>query len=168
VDDEHNGWLEEFRDGVKLWQLPGTTLPQGRRANVQTETREQELLTREKILRLWLCYYLENGVVKLVVPRFTVPKAGDDVRVVWDSKVNGHNACIWAPSFLLGDSGDLEEIVVKWLSICRWASICSWAVLTRTILKRQPTLLNHGKQKWMWVNNLTTSGLTRMIDHIWA
>jgi hypothetical protein len=117
VDRDHKGRLEEFRDGVKLWQLPGTTLPQGRRANVKTETWEQELLTRKKILRLWLCYYLELGVIKLVVPRFTVPKAGDDVKVVWDSKANGHNACIWAPSFLLGDSGDLEEMVVKWLSV---------------------------------------------------
>jgi hypothetical protein len=42
--------------------------------------------------------------------------SGDDVRVVWDSKANGHNACFWAPGFLLGDSGDLEEIVLKWLS----------------------------------------------------
>jgi hypothetical protein len=84
--------------------------------NIKTDTREDELLTREKILRLRMCGYLESGEVKLVVPRFTVPKAGNDVRVVWDSKANGHNACLWAPSFLLGDSGDLEEMVFKWLS----------------------------------------------------
>jgi hypothetical protein len=116
-DQDHQGWMEDFRDGVKCWQLPGTTLPQGRMRNIPTETREDELLTREKILRLRVCRYLEHGEVKLVVPRFTVPKAGDDVRVVWDSKANGHNACLWAPSFLLGDSGDLEEMIVKWLSM---------------------------------------------------
>jgi hypothetical protein len=115
-DDLHKGWSEEFRDGIKLWELPGCTLPQGRMPNIKTDTREDELLTREKILRLRMCGYLESGEVKLVVPRFTVPKAGNDVRVVWDSKANGHNACLWAPSFLLGDSGDLEEMVFKWLS----------------------------------------------------
>ena len=114
----YEGWLEDFRDGVKLLQLPNAVLPQGRMPNIPADTREHELLTREKILRLRVCRYLEEGKVKLVVPRFTVPKAdGKDVRVVWDSKANGHNACLWAPSFLLGDSGDLEEMVVKWLSM---------------------------------------------------
>jgi hypothetical protein len=86
-------------------------------SNVPAETREDELLTREKILRLRVCRYLEHGEVSLVVPRFAVPKAGNDIRVVWDSKANRHNACLWAPSFLLGNSEDLEEMVVKWLSM---------------------------------------------------
>jgi hypothetical protein len=60
---------------------------------------------------------LEHGEVKLVIPRFTVPKAGKDVHVVWDSKANGHNAHLWTPSFLLGASRDLEEMTVKWLSV---------------------------------------------------
>jgi hypothetical protein len=97
VDDLHLGWLEEFRDGIKLMQLPGTTLPRGRHPNVKTETCEDELLTREKILRLRIYGYLEESDVKLVVPRFTVLKAGNDARVVWDSKANGHNACLWVP-----------------------------------------------------------------------
>lgn len=49
-DPDHEGWFEDFSDGVKLCQLPGTTLPQGRMPNIPTETREDELLTREKIL----------------------------------------------------------------------------------------------------------------------
>ena len=96
--------------------MPGTTLPTGSMQNIPTETREQELLTREKIFRLRFNWYLEKGHVKLVIPRFTVPKA-TDVRVVWDSKANGHNAKLCAPSFMLGDFGDLQEIVVKWLSV---------------------------------------------------
>ena len=36
--------------------------------------------------------------------------------MVWDSKANGHNACLWAPSFILGDFQDVEEHTVKWLS----------------------------------------------------
>eukprot|EP00804_Cyclotella_cryptica_P017517 CCRYP_006693-RA/>CCRYP_006693-RA protein AED:0.46 eAED:0.57 QI:0/0/0/1/0/0/2/0/300 len=50
-----------------------------------------------------------------LIPRFAVPKA-DNKRVVWDSKVNHHNAALWAPSFILADFGDPEETVVKWLS----------------------------------------------------
>ena len=40
-----------------------------------------------------------------------------DIRVIWDSKSNGHNATLWAPSFMLDDCGDVEEHVVKWLAI---------------------------------------------------
>jgi hypothetical protein len=109
-------WHTDFRDGIRCWKLPGAVLPRGRMRNIPTETREQELLTREKIFRLRFNWYLEKGLMHLVIPRFTVPKA-TDVRVVWDSRSNGHNACLWAPSFILGDFGDLEEIVVKWISM---------------------------------------------------
>ena len=40
-----------------------------------------------------------------------------DIRVVWDSKSNGHNATLWAPGFMLDDAGDLIELVVKWLTV---------------------------------------------------
>jgi hypothetical protein len=109
-------WQEEFRDGIKAWQIPGTILPVGRMQNIATDTREHRILTREKIFRMRFQWYLENRRVRLVIPRFTVPKA-DDVRVVWDSKANGHNACLWAPSFILGDFRDLEEITVNWLTL---------------------------------------------------
>ena len=110
-------WQKEFCDGIKAWQLPGTLLPEGRMRNIETETREHEILTREKIFRMRFNWYLERrDDIKLIIPRFTVLKA-EDVRVVWDSKANGHNACLWAPSFILRDFRDLEEIVVKWLSV---------------------------------------------------
>lgn len=109
-------WHADFRDGIKCWQLPNTVLPAGRMHNIPTESREHELLTREKIFRLRFNWYLEQGKVELVIPRFTVPKS-TDVRVVWDSKANGHNSCLWAPSFILGNFGDLEETVVKWLAV---------------------------------------------------
>ena len=115
--DMYPDWFEDMRDGVRCWQLPDTTLPTGRMPNIPTETRDEELLTREKIFRMRFAGYLEKGVVKCVLPRFTVPKAGNDVRVVWNAKSNGHNAVLWADSFLLGDSGDLEEITVKWISM---------------------------------------------------
>ena len=108
-------WQADFRDGIKIWQLPNKTLKQGRITNIPADTREHEILTREKIFKMWFNWYLEKGSVRLVIPRFTVPKA-NDVRVVWDSKANGHNAVLWAASFILGDFRDLEEITIKWLS----------------------------------------------------
>jgi hypothetical protein len=110
-------WFDDFRDGVKLWQLPNTVLPEGSKQNIPAETREDELKARDKVFRLWFQGFLEcNRPVKLIIPRFCVPK-DTDVRVVWDSKSNGHNAVLWAPSFMLCDFGDLEEIVVRWLSV---------------------------------------------------
>ena len=110
-------WHKDFRDGVKLWQLPNTELPEGRTQNIPAETREDELKAREKVFQLWFEWFLEaKGPIKLIIPRFPVPKA-TDIRVVWDSKANGHNKVIWTPSFMLCDFGDLEEIVVRWLSL---------------------------------------------------
>ncbi len=40
-----------------------------------------------------------------------------DVRCVWDSKVNGLNKTLWAPGFMLPDSQDGEDLVIKWLSM---------------------------------------------------
>ena len=74
-------WQSEFRDGIKIWQLPDTSLPEGHMRSIPSETREHELLARDKVFRMRFTRYLERGVVKLVIPRFTVPKA-DHVRVV--------------------------------------------------------------------------------------
>ena len=40
-----------------------------------------------------------------------------EIRVVWNSKSNGHNATLWAPGFMLDDIGDVIEMVTKWLSV---------------------------------------------------
>ena len=46
-------WHHDFRDGVKIWQLPNTDLTEGRMQNIPAETREDELKSREKVFRLW-------------------------------------------------------------------------------------------------------------------
>ncbi len=40
-----------------------------------------------------------------------------DIWVVWNSKSNGCNATLWAPSFMLDDIGDVKEMVVEWLAV---------------------------------------------------
>jgi hypothetical protein len=40
-----------------------------------------------------------------------------EIRCVWNSKSNGHNATLWAPGFMLDDIEDVIEMVTKWLSI---------------------------------------------------
>ena len=71
---------------------------------------------RGKVFKLKFQGYLEPGNVKLVIPRFAVPKA-DDIRVVWDSSINGHNATPWAPGFMLDSFHDVENLAVRWLPL---------------------------------------------------
>ena len=40
-----------------------------------------------------------------------------DIRVIWYSKSNGHTATRWAPSFMLDDCRDVQEYMVKWLTV---------------------------------------------------
>jgi hypothetical protein len=54
----------------------------------------------------------------LITQRFPVVKVmvdGEvlDIRVVWNSKSNRHNATLWAPGFMLDDIGDVKEMVIK-------------------------------------------------------
>ncbi|KAL7466321.1 hypothetical protein ACHAXS_006626, partial [Conticribra weissflogii] len=107
-------FIEEFRDGSKLWHL--TDGPSGYLHNTPTSTREAELELRAKVLKLCFQWYCEPGYVKLVIPQFAVEKPGD-IRCVFDSKKNGRNATLWAPSFMLPTSQDAEDLVIKWLSI---------------------------------------------------
>jgi len=111
----------EFRDGIPFWHL--SKPPRGMTHNLPSPSREAEVIAREKVFRMRYQGYIERyKVVKLVVGRFSVVKlmVDDevlDIRVVWDSKSNGHNATLWAPGFMLDDCEDVKNMVVKWLSI---------------------------------------------------
>ena len=82
-------------------------------------SREAELVMRLKIFKFRFNYYLDHDHTDLLVPRFIVPKvvAEDgtilDVRCVWDCKINGHNATLYAPGFMLPTALDAEDQVVK-------------------------------------------------------
>jgi hypothetical protein len=40
-----------------------------------------------------------------------------DIRVVWNLKLNDHNATLLAHGFMLDDIGDVIEMVTKWLAV---------------------------------------------------
>ena len=40
-----------------------------------------------------------------------------DVRCIWDCKINGHNATLYAPGFMLPTALDAEDQIVKWLTM---------------------------------------------------
>ena len=90
--------------------------------NKKAPSRETELLTHHKLFKLKFCWYVNNSPVNCIVPMFIVPKIiADnrtviDVRCVWDCKVNGHNATLWVPGFMLPTASDAEDQVLKWLS----------------------------------------------------
>ena len=114
-------WRNDFRDGIPFWKV--TTPPKGHMKNMAAPSREAELATRLKIFKLKFNYYIDQDYTSLLIPRFIVPKViGEDgtildVRCVWDCKVNGHNATIFAPGFMLPTALDAEDQVVKWLSM---------------------------------------------------
>lgn len=114
-------WRNDFRDGVPFWKL--TKPPNGFMRNMKAPSREAELLTRLKIFKLKFQYYLDSAKTTLLCPRFTVPKmvADDgtitDVRCVWDCTINGLNATLYTPGFMLPTALDAEDQVVKWLSV---------------------------------------------------
>ena len=111
----------DFRDGIRFWKL--TNPPKGFMRNMKAPSREAELLTRLKLFKLKYQYYIESGKVTLLCPRFTVPKIVledgtiADVRCVWDCTINGLNATLYAPGFMLPTALDAEDQVVKWLSV---------------------------------------------------
>ncbi|KAL7532942.1 hypothetical protein ACHAXR_006517 [Thalassiosira sp. AJA248-18] len=114
-------WREDFRDGVRFWKL--TKPPKGYLKNMEAPSREAELVTRLKIFKLKFQYYIDQAETNLLIPRFIVPKVvledGTivDVRCVWDCSINGHNATVYAPGFMLPTALDAEDQVVKWLSM---------------------------------------------------
>lgn len=67
-------WQSEFRDGIKIWQLPNTALPEGHMRSIPSEAREHELSAREKVFRMRFTRYLELGTVKLVIPNLRYPR----------------------------------------------------------------------------------------------
>ena len=114
-------WRNDFRDGVPFWKV--SKPPKGFMRNMKAPSREAELLTRLKIFKLKTSYYLDSNGTTLLCPRFTVPKvvAEDgtitDVRCVWDCTINGLNASLYAPGFMLPTALDAEDQVIKWLSM---------------------------------------------------
>ncbi|KAL7527269.1 hypothetical protein ACHAXR_004033, partial [Thalassiosira sp. AJA248-18] len=111
----------DFRDGIEFWHIGAA--PKGMVHNLQAPSREAEIEARKKVFKLKFQGNLDSRkFVSLCVPCFSIKKIVKknvvlDIRVIWDSKSNGHNATLWAPGFMLDDAGDLVELVVKWLTV---------------------------------------------------
>ena len=91
----------EMRDGIEFFHL--TTPPQGMIHNLPDPSCEAEFEARKKVFKLKFEWQLEHKFVSLVVPRFSIVKLLVDrvvinIRVIWDSKSNGYNVTLWAPS----------------------------------------------------------------------
>ena len=70
---------------------------------------EEKLRSKED--KLWYRRYLERAFISMLVSRFGVKKGVDDIRCVWDSKRNGHNETLWAPSFMLATFDNMCDLV---------------------------------------------------------
>lgn len=92
-------WRREARDGARAFHLkelsPRLTFPQVPIDDAWTQDK-----ISEKLLKLVRRRYLTPGPVSRVIPYFPVPKP-DDIRVVWDLRLNGVNETVYTPSFQL-------------------------------------------------------------------
>ena len=110
-------WRNDFKDGVRLLKHSKPT--KGYMSNMTAPSCEAELLTRLKIFKLKFQYYLDQEHLLLLCPQFTVPKTLledgtiTDVRCVWDCTINGLNAMLYSPGFMLPTGSDAEDQVVK-------------------------------------------------------
>ena len=109
-----------MRDGIPFYHLAAP--PMGHAHNMPAPSRQAEIKTRKKVFQLRYRHFIERGFTDLITQRFSVVKLEVDgvireIRVVWNSKSNGHNATLWAPGFMLDDIGDVIEMVTKWLSV---------------------------------------------------
>lgn len=113
---EWGEWAQDARDGVPFWHHSDPKPWFGH--NFTGDDPADEVKLREKEDKLILRWYLERGYVSMVVTRFGVKKPGD-VRCIWDSKQNGHNATLWAPSFPMPTFQNLTNLVIKklWVTL---------------------------------------------------
>ena len=89
-----------IRDGTKLfvnWELmpnyklsPSWPSDEGQREKMEAKLRK----VRER-------EYIKPGFVKSLTGFFAVPKAGSDIRIVYDATKCGLNAALWSPNFFL-------------------------------------------------------------------
>ena len=104
-----------MRDGSLFYHVAPCLV--GHAHNMPSPSREAEIWCRKKVFQLQYWHFIERGFTDLITPRFSIVKAVVDIRVVWNSKLNGHNATLWAPGFMLDDIGDVIEMVTKWLAV---------------------------------------------------
>ena len=124
-------WRIDARDGVEFFKTEKP--PTGLFPNIPSESRDAELATRKKIFKLWFRRYLEEGPVKLVIPRFSIVKTRvedvvTDIRVIWDCKRMDTIRC-----YGLQDLCYLEEMMEKICLSSGWIGrlpATSWMMLT--------------------------------------
>jgi hypothetical protein len=97
-------------DGTPFYHIAGS--PVGYAHNMPAPSCEAKIETRKKVFQLWYRHFIERGFTDLITQHFSVVKLEVDglileIRVVWNFSLNGHNATLWAPGFMLDDIGDV-------------------------------------------------------------
>jgi hypothetical protein len=104
-----------MRDGTLFYQIASCLV--GHAHNMPSPSREAEIECQKQVFQLWYRHFIKRGFTDLITQRFSIVKVVVDIRVVWNLKLNGHNATLWAPGFMLDDIGDVTEMVTKWLAV---------------------------------------------------
>jgi len=57
------------------------------------------------------CHNITPGFVLRIIPYFCVPKGDEDIRVMWDLKMNGVNETIYTPKFQLPTPASYHHVL---------------------------------------------------------
>ncbi len=111
---------EKIRDGTPFYHI--ALSPVGHAHNMPSPSRESKNVWQKKVFQLCYRNFIERGFTDLITQQFHVVNLlvdGEvcDIRLVWNSKWNGHNLTLWAPGFMLNDVGDVIEMVTTWLAV---------------------------------------------------
>ena len=88
------------RDGTKLF-VDKSKLPHYMKRQQWPSDDAQHDKLMSKLRSVWSKGYIQPGFVKSLTSFFAVPKAGTDIRVVYDAIQCGLNDALWAPNFFL-------------------------------------------------------------------
>lgn len=91
---------KSVRDGIKVF-VDKRKLPEYRKPPSWPKDEKQHEKLIEKLRKVRDRKYIRHGYVKSLTGYFAVPKAGTDIRVVYDATKCGLNDAVWAPNFFL-------------------------------------------------------------------
>jgi hypothetical protein len=91
---------KSVRDGTKLF-VDWTKMPRYMKRQKWPHDADQRQKLMKKVNKVRGRGYVQPGFVKSLTGFFAVPKAGTDIRVVYDATQCGLNDALWAPNFFL-------------------------------------------------------------------
>ena len=109
-----NSFQKEARDGFPIFILESLLKNHSIKVLTTSPLSNLNLKARyvDKIKRILLVNYIEEGYVRWDIRCFGVSKGEDDIRLVYDGTSSGLNQLVWSLSFFLAMSTSLARSII--------------------------------------------------------